>query len=79
MTADGPRLVVLVAVDQFPYEYLARFDSVLTGGLRRLLDRGVLLRPRRHRHRTRSRHAGVGPAPLELRDRRELLVRPHQA
>lgn len=50
MTADGPRLVVLVAVDQFPYEYLARFDSVLTGGLRRLLDRGVLFENARYGH-----------------------------
>jgi predicted AlkP superfamily pyrophosphatase or phosphodiesterase len=39
---DGPRLLVLVAVDQFAYPYLARFDGVFTGGLRRLLDHAVL-------------------------------------
>ena len=50
MTADGPRLVVLVAVDQFPYEYLARFDSLLVGGLRRLLDQGVLFENARYGH-----------------------------
>jgi len=50
VTADGPRLLVLVAIDQFPYEYLARFDPLLTGGLRRLLDQGVLFENARYGH-----------------------------
>jgi predicted AlkP superfamily pyrophosphatase or phosphodiesterase len=58
MTADGPRLLVLVAVDQFPYEYLARFDSLLVGGLRRLLDQGVLFENARYGHAVTVTAAG---------------------
>ena len=50
VTADGPRLVVLVAIDQFPYEYIPRFDTLFTGGLRRLLDQGVLFENARYGH-----------------------------
>ncbi|HVR30879.1 MAG TPA: alkaline phosphatase family protein [Thermoanaerobaculia bacterium] len=39
---EGPRLLVLIAVDQLAYDYLARFDPYLEGGLRRLLDHGIL-------------------------------------
>jgi predicted AlkP superfamily pyrophosphatase or phosphodiesterase len=37
-----PKLVVLVAVDQFRYDYLTRFASEYKGGFRRLLDRGAV-------------------------------------
>src|SRR5262245_25729297 len=37
-----PRLVLLVAIDQFRYDYLTRFRDAYTGGLRRLLDRGAV-------------------------------------
>jgi predicted AlkP superfamily pyrophosphatase or phosphodiesterase len=37
-----PRLVLLVAIDQFRYDYLTRFRESYTGGLRRLLDRGAV-------------------------------------
>jgi predicted AlkP superfamily pyrophosphatase or phosphodiesterase len=35
------RLVLLVAVDQFRYDYLARFGAEYNGGIRRLLERGA--------------------------------------
>ncbi len=41
--AGGPeiKLVLLVAVDQFRYDYLTRFRSEYTGGLAQLLSRGA--------------------------------------
>ncbi|HSF18498.1 MAG TPA: alkaline phosphatase family protein [Vicinamibacteria bacterium] len=36
-----PALVLLVAIDQFRYDYLSRFDDEYTSGLRTLLDRGA--------------------------------------
>jgi predicted AlkP superfamily pyrophosphatase or phosphodiesterase len=40
--ADGPRLVLLVAVDQMRYDYLPRFASSFTGGFRTLSQRGAV-------------------------------------
>ena len=42
--APGPdiRLVLLIAVDQFRYDYLTRFRSEYTGGLKRLLTEGAV-------------------------------------
>jgi arylsulfatase A-like enzyme len=37
-----PRLVVLIAIDQFRYDYLTRYDSEYTGGLHRLLTEGAV-------------------------------------
>lgn len=37
-----PRLVVLIAVDQFRPDYLVRYNRQFTGGFRRLLDQGVV-------------------------------------
>ena len=37
-----PRLVVVVAVDQFRADYLTRFGDQFTGGLRRMLDEGAV-------------------------------------
>lgn len=37
-----PRLIVLIAVDQFRPDYLTRFDRQFTGGFRRMLDRGTV-------------------------------------
>lgn len=49
--AEGtPRLVVLIAVDQMRADYLDRFDSLFTGGLRRLLDEGVVFSDAHHDH-----------------------------
>lgn len=45
-----PRLVVLVAVDQFRYDYLNRFRSSYTGGLARLLERGAVFTNAHYEH-----------------------------
>ena len=45
--AAKPKLVLLVAIDQFRYDYLPRFQEEYTGGLRRLLDRGAVFVERR--------------------------------
>jgi predicted AlkP superfamily pyrophosphatase or phosphodiesterase len=36
-----PALILLVAIDQFRYDFLPRFDDEYTGGLRTLLDEGA--------------------------------------
>ena len=36
------RLILLIAVDQFRYDYLTRFRSGVHGGLRRLLNDGAV-------------------------------------
>ena len=45
-----PKLVLAVAIDQFRYDYLTRFRSEYTGGLRRLLDRGAVFTRARFQH-----------------------------
>ena len=42
LAAEAPRLVVVIAVDQFRYDYLLRFAPQYEHGLRRLLDRGAV-------------------------------------
>jgi predicted AlkP superfamily pyrophosphatase or phosphodiesterase len=37
-----PKLVVLISIDQFRYDYLTRYGGEYTGGLRRLLDQGAV-------------------------------------
>ncbi len=37
-----PKLVLFIAIDQFRYDYLTRFRSEYTGGLKTLLDRGAI-------------------------------------
>ncbi|HSU66928.1 MAG TPA: alkaline phosphatase family protein, partial [Tepidisphaeraceae bacterium] len=39
---ERPALVLLVAIDQFRYDYLTRFRSEYTGGLKLLVDRGAV-------------------------------------
>ncbi len=39
---DPPRLVLLLVIDQLRYDYLTRFGSGFTGGIRRLLDDGAV-------------------------------------
>jgi len=39
--AGAPKLVLAIVIDQFRYDYLTRFRSDYTGGLRRLLDQGA--------------------------------------
>ncbi len=36
-----PKLVLAIVIDQFRYDYLTRFRSEYTGGLKRLLDQGA--------------------------------------
>jgi predicted AlkP superfamily pyrophosphatase or phosphodiesterase len=45
-----PKLVLAVAIDQFRYDYLTRFRSDYTGGLRRLLDGGAVFTRARFQH-----------------------------
>src|SRR5215813_4439387 len=37
----APKLVLAIVIDQFRYDYLTRFKSEYTGGLKRLMDRGA--------------------------------------
>jgi predicted AlkP superfamily pyrophosphatase or phosphodiesterase len=38
---ERPKLILLIAVDQFRYDYLTRFHGQYTGGFRVLLERGA--------------------------------------
>jgi predicted AlkP superfamily pyrophosphatase or phosphodiesterase len=40
--SDRPTLVLAIVVDQMRYDYLTRFGSEFTGGLKRLLDEGAV-------------------------------------
>ncbi len=45
-----PKLVVLVAIDQFRYDYLVRFSDLFTGGFKILLSDGAVFANARYRH-----------------------------
>jgi len=45
-----PKLVLALTIDQFRYDYLTRFRSEYTGGLRRLLEHGAVFTQARYRH-----------------------------
>src|SRR5258708_6683507 len=45
-----PKLVVAIVIDQFRYDYLTRFQSEYTGGLKRLLTEGADFTNSRYRH-----------------------------
>jgi hypothetical protein len=45
-----PKLVVLIAVDQFRYDYLTRFRSGYTAGLNRLLESGAVFTNAHYEH-----------------------------
>ena len=47
---DGPRLMVMVVVDQLTPELLERYDEHLSGGIRRLLDEGYRFHNAAHEH-----------------------------
>jgi hypothetical protein len=49
-SALGPKLVVVVSVDQMRYDYLVRFKPLFTGGLKTLIDRGAVFSNARYRH-----------------------------
>ncbi len=58
----GPKLLLLVVVDQFRGDYLDRFESLWTGGVRRMLDEGVVFGDAHHRHAVT--HTAPGHASL---------------
>ena len=45
-----PKLVVAIVIDQFRYDYLTRFRSEYTGGLKRLLTEGADFTNAHYRH-----------------------------
>src|SRR6476661_4150147 len=45
-----PKLVLLIAVDQFRYDYLNRFRESYTGGFARLLERGAIYTNAHYEH-----------------------------
>ncbi len=47
---SGPKLVVLVSVDQMRADYLDRFRPLFTGGLRTLVQQGAVFTNARYRH-----------------------------
>lgn len=55
---DAPRLVLFLVVDQMRADYLERFRPLLTGGLARLLDEGVVFENARHDHATTTTSPG---------------------
>jgi Type I phosphodiesterase / nucleotide pyrophosphatase len=46
----APRLILFVSVDQMRADYLERFESLWTGGFRRLVDESVSFVETRHEH-----------------------------
>jgi predicted AlkP superfamily pyrophosphatase or phosphodiesterase len=48
--ARKPKLVINLAIDQFRYDYLNRFQSEYKAGLRRLLDRGAVFTNAHYEH-----------------------------
>jgi len=56
--ADGPRLLLMVVVDQLRADYLERFRPVLSGGLARLLEESVVFPRALHDHAATVTGAG---------------------
>jgi len=48
--AAPPKLVLVLTIDQFRYDYLTRYRDDYTGGLRRLLERGAVFTQARYQH-----------------------------
>ena len=46
----GPRLVLVLAIDQMRFDFLERFNPLYKGGLRTLLDRGAVFTNAKYRH-----------------------------
>jgi len=55
---DGPRLTIMLVVDQLRGDLLDRYDSVFTGGFRRLLDDGFSFAQASHAHARTSTAPG---------------------
>jgi hypothetical protein len=48
--ARQPKLIVNLAIDQFRYDYLHRFRTEYTGGIKRLLDNGAIFTNAHYEH-----------------------------
>src|SRR5262245_48804428 len=46
----GPKLVLVLAIDQMRFDYLTRFAPLYKGGLKTLLDRGAVFTEANYRH-----------------------------
>mgnify|MGYP001054255510 CR=1 FL=1 len=57
-SVDEPALVVLVTVDQLRGDLVERYESVFTGGFRRLLDDGMVFTGASHNHSSTSTAIG---------------------
>ena len=49
-TPERPRLLVMLSVDQMRYDYLVRFRSLYSSGLKTLIERGAVFSNARYRH-----------------------------
>ena len=47
---QGPKLILVLAIDQMRFDYLTRFDDLYEGGLRTLIDEGAVFSNARYRH-----------------------------
>jgi predicted AlkP superfamily pyrophosphatase or phosphodiesterase len=61
-TTDGPRLVVLISVDQFRADLIDRFAPMFTGGFKRLREEGYRFTEMSHAHA--NTETAVGHATL---------------
>jgi predicted AlkP superfamily pyrophosphatase or phosphodiesterase len=69
-SAERPRLVVLLVVDQFREPYLEQYNDLFHGGLRRLLDKGRLYTNATHDHamtETAVGHASLSTGVYPMR------------
>lgn len=69
-TPEPPRLVALVVVDQFPEPLFESYDSIFSGGFRRLLDNGMRFTQASHAYaqtHTASGHATLGSGVVPAR------------
>ncbi len=73
-----PRLVLLVVVDQFRGDYLDRFDLLWTGGVRRLLDEGLVFADAHHRHAATLTATGHATLATGCHPRRHGIVANHR-
>ena len=44
--SERPRLILLLVIDQFVWDYIDRYGDLFDGGLKHLLDEGALLHER---------------------------------
>jgi predicted AlkP superfamily pyrophosphatase or phosphodiesterase len=47
---SGPRLILVLSIDQMRFDYLARFNELYKGGFRRLLDQAAIFSNAAYRH-----------------------------